>query len=100
MSISVSHTHRVPPHGPSHRPHRSGVSRHLSQAFVGDCLSKLHIAQKYLQHAAGERVFSTKQRTERDGAPDSGKEHRERVPHLINQTQLTEMLRKKNQDSN
>lgn len=48
--------YRVPPHGPSHRSHCSGVSRHLSEAFVRHRLSKLHVPQKDLQHVAGESL--------------------------------------------
>ncbi|TNN44440.1 hypothetical protein EYF80_045364 [Liparis tanakae] len=47
---------RVPPHGSSHCPRRSGVSRHLCEALVRDRLSGLHMLQKYLQHAAPERI--------------------------------------------
>lgn len=72
LSITVGRTHRVPPHGPSHRSHRSGVSRHLSQPLVRDRLTKLHVPQKCVQDAAGEGVYDetqdTQERRERESA--------------------------------
>lgn len=82
LSINVIHTHRVPPHGPSHRTHRSGVSRHLSEAFVRYRLSKLHILQKYVQHTAGERVFSTKQRTGGEERETEGENRKSKSPFI------------------
>lgn len=89
-SINVIHTHRVPPHGPSHCSHRSGVSRHLCEAFVRHRLSKLHIPQKCVQHAAGERVYTTKQRTERKSERQQERAGKARVPHLIYQTETAD----------
>lgn len=47
---------RVPPHGPSHRAHRFGVSRHLRQPLVRHRLAQLHLPQQSVQHAAREGV--------------------------------------------
>lgn len=47
---------RVPPHGPAHRPHRSGVSRHLCQALIRDGLTQLHVPQQSVQDVAREGV--------------------------------------------
>lgn len=64
LSVNVMFTHRVPPHGSSHRSHCSGVSRHLSEAFVRDGLSELHLLLKYVQHTAGKPIYKVRQRRE------------------------------------
>lgn len=80
--VNHGHAHRVPPHGPSHRSHCSGVSCHLSEAFVRHRLSKLHVPQKYPQCAAGEGVYQW------GGGGDRGDEW-ETGPDLINQSQTS-----------